>query len=238
MRKLSIAIAVMVGCTLCWQAPCSRGQAKDEALPLIIPTPSDTSKSALPRAADGSDRIRQLQMEIEALRRARASANAKVGEKKPLPASDERAKLSARLAELIELLKARKAAAPPPPPPPAAAAKPSAAPAVDPARPVNRIRLVQNLYRSGETVAALRAMQMIEPASLTNKEAALIRYLKASCHRKLGETDKAREIYREIAASKDDAFLAECAAWQLRTMEIRQGLAAQLDTTGAKGSIK
>jgi len=187
-----------------------------------------------PRTADGSDRLKQFQSELEALKKARSEAAAS-GATGSDATQEERAKLKTQLNELIERLKAREAAPPVPPPAPADAAKSES---TDSTRTIDRLRLVHNLLRVGENQAALRALQLIEPATLNPKEAILVQYLKASCYRRLGQLGKAKEIYGGIAGSKEDAFLAECAAWQLRSVEMREGSAMRADTTAAKGSSK
>ena len=46
------------------------------------------------------------------------------------------------------------------------------------------------------------------------------------------------QLYRDIAASKDDAFLAECAAWQLQAIHSREEMAAQIAPTRTPSTPK
>ena len=50
----------------------------------------------------------------------------------------------------------------------------------------------------------------------------------ATCLRKLGKREEAAKVYREVAAIKDDPFVADCARWQLDTLAWRKDVESQL----------
>ncbi len=140
----------------------------------------------------------------------------------------ERARLKARLFELLEQIPTRRMPTP-------------AAPAVAPTpelnsenfRPVDRIRYLQNLMKAGQYATALRAFQVMDPANLSGKQGAMLRYLQASAHRRAGDLDAAKKLYAELAQSREDEFLAECAAWHLQALRTREELTGRLDTSRA-----
>jgi hypothetical protein len=172
----------------------------------------------------GSDELRRLQAEIEAIARMQEG----LGDDPMPPAADsasERAKLRERLIELIDKLKSSSRSGSSP------KAQSQSADPISDMRPIDRLKQAENLYRAGEVRSAQKVLQSIEPASLAGKQGILVRYLLASCHRRLGEYDQARIIYRDIAASKEDAFLAECAAWQLQAIRSREEIATQVAPT-------
>ncbi|MCX7700443.1 MAG: hypothetical protein N2039_06160 [Gemmataceae bacterium] len=153
---------------------------------------------------------------------------------KPDPPGDtadlvaERARLKARLFDLLERIPSRRAPA-------------TSTPAVEPPpewtsesfRPVDRIRYVQNLIKAGQYATALRASKVMDPANFSGKQGAMLRYLQASAHRRAGDLEAAKKLYAELAQSRDDDFLAECAAWQLQAIRTREELTGRLDITRA-----
>jgi hypothetical protein len=226
MHRITLAAALLI--VTVFGRPLSAQESPVPKLPA-------TSPDLVPRSADGSDRLKQFQVELEALKKARAEAAASASS--GVDASqEERARLKTRIFELTERLKAKDTSSSPRPAATADPAKSDAA--AEPMRTIDRLRLVHNLLRTGEAQPALRSLQLIEPAGLNPKEAVLVQYMTASCYRRLGRLDKAKEGYLAIAGSKEDSFLAECAAWQARSIELREGLTGQTDTTAAKGNSK
>jgi hypothetical protein len=84
------------------------------------------------------------------------------------------------------------------------------------------------LYRNGDIQAALGAFNLVEVRSLTPEDAAFVKYMKAGCHRRLGDLVKASELYREIIADNSSEFYIECSTWQLSSVRWRQDLEKQL----------
>jgi tetratricopeptide (TPR) repeat protein len=195
---------------------------------------ANSATTAPPRSAyTGSDELRRLQVEMEALTRIQEG----LADDPISPAGDnsvaERARLKERLIELIDKLKSSSRSVGGAP-----KSQPLTADQNSDSRPVDRLKQAESLFRAGEVRSAQKVLQSIEPASLNAKQSALARYLRASCCRRLGDYEQARQIYREIAASKDDAFLAESAAWQLQAIRSREDMAAQIAPTRTPSTPK
>ncbi len=192
---------------------------------------SSTTTPSRPSLA-GSDELRRLQAEIDAIMRTQGGLA-----DDPMPAAGdtnaERAKLKEHLIELIEKLKSSSRSGGSGPKPSTQAFEPN-----PDAPPGDRLKQAENLYRAGEIRAAQKVLQSIDLAALASKQASLAKYLRACCHRRLGDYEQARQIYRDIAASKDDAFLAECAAWQLQAIRSREEMAAHIVPTRTPSTPK
>jgi hypothetical protein len=109
--------------------------------------------------------------------------------------------------------------------------KPSAAAKSDAdvtTKPVDAMGLAQALFRTGDYEGALSAYRLLDPKSLGKADRPGVQYMTATCLRKLGKTDEAANLYREVANSKDDEALADCAQWQLSALRWRRDLEAQL----------
>jgi hypothetical protein len=151
-------------------------------------------------------------------------------------ASAERAKLQA---ELLSMLR-RLSTTPPPvvtPPVPLYPPKTKAPETTDAAK-VDAIREGMNLFRDSNFEAARRTFQLIDPTALSREDRAFVRYMLACCLRRLGRAAEAEVIYREVANSPDDEFLANCAIWQLSLMRAEADFQLQLDQLRARVNPK
>lgn len=179
---------------------------------------------------------KNLRAEREALDKASDPADAPADATGP---AGERAVLRAKLLELVKKLEQKKMA-----PPPAGPTKPGAKEPMPPPRakfevpeglkPVDAVRLAQNLYRADEIDAALRAFRLIDVSALSREDRAFVQYMTACCLRKTGKLSEAAVLYREVADAKEDEFLTECAVWQLQTLRSSQELEAQLEQLRAR----
>jgi tetratricopeptide (TPR) repeat protein len=88
-------------------------------------------------------------------------------------------------------------------------------------KPVDPLALAQALFRVSDFDAAIQAFGLIEPSSLKADDRVAVKYLTATCLRKLGRVPEALPLYREVANSKTDEFYADCARWQLRAIDWR-----------------
>ncbi len=86
----------------------------------------------------------------------------------------------------------------------------------------------QRLYKAGDVDGALTAFQLVDPATAGGNKP-FVRYMTACCLRRAGKLSEAAEIYREVAAADDDAFMAECAQWQLGSIKWREDAEVQLE---------
>jgi hypothetical protein len=153
---------------------------------------------------------------------AKAPAPARVPDLSADPAA-ERARLQGQILELIRQLKDR-------PTGPAAKTKASGPKLELPpgTRPVDRLRSAVNLFKAGDTDAALGAFRQLDPDDLPREDRATAKYLTACCLRKLNRRSEAAVLFREVAETKDDDFLAECAISQLALIRTTQDLEALL----------
>jgi hypothetical protein len=140
-------------------------------------------------------------------------------------------------AEVLLLLKKLSAAPPTAPAPTPVTPSPKKADPTDPAR-VDAIREGTNLFRDNNFEAARRVFQLIDPSVLSREDRAFVRYMLACSLRRLGRTSEAEVIYREVANSGDDEFLASCAVWQLSLIRSEQELQVQLEQLRSRAKSK
>ncbi len=135
-------------------------------------------------------------------------------------------------------------AAPPEASPPVVVAPPRRAEAPLPGVSdiIDPLAMARTLYRGGDYAAALTAFKRAEESFAARADEALrgrgeaprqeervpVKYMMATCLRKLGKTAEAEALYREVASSKGDEFVAECARWQLNTLSWKRQTEAGL----------
>lgn len=172
----------------------------------------------------------------------------------------ERRRLRARYEDALKRFEERRPAAPgpvevapPPASPPVAGGPPRRAepPTPGPTGPIDPLAMAQNLYKAGDIANALLAFRRADELLTQRAEEALrirgdaprpedrmpVKYMIATCLRQLGKTSEAETLYREIANSKGDEFVAECARWQVASLswkrEMESGLAQLRQRTKA-----
>jgi len=94
--------------------------------------------------------------------------------------------------------------------------------------PVDALSLANALFQVGEFEAALKAYRQVNVTRMRAEEKAPTLYLTACCLRNLGKLDEATQLFREVAAMKDDLYLAECAQWQVSNLRMRKELETKL----------
>jgi hypothetical protein len=150
-------------------------------------------------------------------------------EKGTVDTTAERARLQA---DLLALLKRLSAAPAPgsyaPVPGPGSGPKSKYEPGAG-GKGSDSVREGMNLFRDNDFEAARRVFQLIEPSTLPREDRAFVRYMLASCWRRIGKPAEAEVIYREVANSGDDEFLASCAVQMLSLIRSEQELQAQLE---------
>jgi uncharacterized cysteine cluster protein YcgN (CxxCxxCC family) len=57
----------------------------------------------------------------------------------------------------------------------------------------------------------------------------MVQYLTACCLHKLGKTDEAVTLFREVANAKGDPEVAECAQWQLGAIRWRHDMELEIE---------
>lgn len=213
-------------------------QPPPSAPPRTLP---ESVKSGGPAAKVDLERLRQELTKLKTEREALDATLKNTGSEPDRPGSAadvEKAHLRLRLAELLTKMSQRtdtgkgRAGAPLLPrtdlhlEPSLGKEKGSQGPS---AAPNDALALAQALFQAGDHAGALQAYQGISLNGLRPDERAPIQYMIASCYRKLGKVDEALARYREAAAIKGDDFIAECAQWQLDTLQWRHDLELQLE---------
>lgn len=96
--------------------------------------------------------------------------------------------------------------------------------------PVDRLKLADNLFATGEYSLAL---QMYDAAGskgskLGNEDQAWVTYQKAGCYRHLEMMDEAESLYRQAAGDADAEWLAKVARWWLDRIAERETLKQEI----------
>jgi hypothetical protein len=168
----------------------------------------------------------------------KADIAALAGEQKAVETgtSATRAALRDELRALIKALNERPDPLPPPRP---SGPGGTTGPKVEPGgKPVDELRYAMNLFRDNDIEAAVAVFQRIDPRSLLAEDRAFVRYMTACCLRKLNRVTEAEVIYREVADSKEDEFVAGCAVWQLSLIRSQRELQTQLEVLRARAKTK
>jgi hypothetical protein len=100
------------------------------------------------------------------------------------------------------------------------------------------IREGMNLFRDNDFEGARRTFQLIDPTVLGREDRAFVRYMLGCSLRRQNRINEAEAIYREVANSPDDEFLANCASWQLSLIRSDQELQLQLEQLRSRAKSK
>jgi TolA-binding protein len=103
-------------------------------------------------------------------------------------------------------------------------ASPDSPPVLEP------LLLAHALFRSGNYEGALPAYRLIRLEGLKAEERAPVQYMVAACLRKLGKTDEASTLFREVANCRGDEQVAACAQWQLSVLRWQREMEQQLQS--------
>jgi len=247
-----LAWLCVAGCLAGWAGADEprKGPKQIEVLPaprVAFPALEELDDSPPPsQLTDLKEQLAKLRAERDALAKDHAQA-AQFVEESVFVGSEETAKLRLRLGGLLTQLGTGKTAVRPRPfpipnPKPPPDGKKETPPDPDKKDPppepdlssktkiVEPLALAQSLFRAGSYDAALKAYRMLPLKGLKAEERAPVQYMMATCLRKLGKTDEASAIYREVANSRGDEHLAACAQWQLAAIRWQRELEDQLKT--------
>jgi len=84
--------------------------------------------------------------------------------------------------------------------------------------PVDVVQLAQTLFRAERYEEALGVFRSVDLKGKKPEERAPIVYLTADCLHRLGKTDEAVAMLREVANSRGDEHMAEYAQWQIENL--------------------
>jgi len=185
---------------------------------------------ALGNATD--EHVSQLRLRLGQLLTKVAAQSARSKPSSPEPAAPPRTSVP---------VAAQPVPAPPPPPLPSPAAPVPQKPVVgaksaeveipipiELGRPVDALALAQAWFHTQNYAGALKAYRLLDPASLTAENRLAVQYMTACCLRHLGKLDEASSLYREVANSKGDQILVDCAKWHLEAIQWRQQVLSEL----------
>lgn len=176
----------------------------------------------------------------QAIARLRADVAALIGSQKepvaspPTSTSADRARLLGQLDELLKRLNSQPPGGMPSSRPPITPPTPKTKFEFGDGQPIDTLRMAMNLFRDGDFDAALRAFRLIQPTQLPPEDRRFVQYMTASSLRRLGRLSEAAVLYREVAESTEDEFLATSAVTQLNLMRNAQELEAQLEQLRAR----
>lgn len=149
----------------------------------------------------------------------------------------ERAELQAKLGELLERLKTV-----PPKTDTGAVTAPGPKPKVEPSGPskggIDPIKEGMNWFRTGEFESARQLFGLMPTDGMSKADRAFVRYMYASSLRRTGRTTDAENVYREVANSGDDEFLASYATQQIYLISSERELQSQLEQLRARAKSK
>jgi hypothetical protein len=94
---------------------------------------------------------------------------------------------------------------------------------------VDALALAPVLFQTGDYEGALTAYRLVSPDAVKPAERVTVTYMTAACLRKLGKTDEAATLFREVANAKGEDVLAECAQWQLSAMRWKHDVETTLN---------
>jgi tetratricopeptide (TPR) repeat protein len=97
-------------------------------------------------------------------------------------------------------------------------------------KPADPIALGQVLLRMEDYDGAVRAFRAADMSKLRSEDRAYAQYLLATALRVSGHSQESLPLYREVANSRADPVIAECARWQLSLLQWRQDLETQLES--------
>jgi hypothetical protein len=98
-----------------------------------------------------------------------------------------------------------------------------------PPPPSEPLALAQAQYRAKQFETALQTLKGLKRDDFSRRDQTWIQYLIAGCLRQLGKSKEAAVIYREIAAAREDAFLAETSVWHLSFLAWRDEVEAGVE---------
>jgi tetratricopeptide (TPR) repeat protein len=203
--------------------------APPSAFPDLAPRPQG---AAAPGAneAELQRLLRDLRTQREALHNERPTPDREAPATAPASSNEQEI---ARLRKRMEELQ-KKRARPQPETAPPVILPPETSPLISPpggtaaGGAIDPVAVAQNYFRAGDYETALEAYRKVPLRGAAAEERAPTLYMIATCLRKLGHRDEAAKVYREVAAVKDDPFMADCARWQLETLTWRKDVESQI----------
>jgi hypothetical protein len=93
-----------------------------------------------------------------------------------------------------------------------------------PSSPSDRVSIADNLFAAGETVSAAQIYKEIPLTELSRTESGWVRFQLANCHRRLGQTDDAKKLYRRIVSDPSLGWLQDLSKWWLDALDQRDAL--------------
>ncbi|WP_437227798.1 hypothetical protein SH661x_000560 [Planctomicrobium sp. SH661] len=89
---------------------------------------------------------------------------------------------------------------------------------------IDRFALATSLFGTGQSETCLDVLRHTDLTKLSREDQIWADYMQACCHRKLGNLDQARQIYRRILAEKDADWIGKLASWWLNELDSKAQL--------------
>lgn len=93
-----------------------------------------------------------------------------------------------------------------------------------PSSPADRVSIADNLFAAGETISAAQIYKEIPLTELSRTESGWVRFQLANCHRRLGQIDDAKKLYRRIIVDPSLGWLQDLSKWWLDALDQREVL--------------
>ncbi len=93
--------------------------------------------------------------------------------------------------------------------------------------PVDRLRLADNLFATGEPQLALEIYEDIIELRQAPAKQTWIEYQMAGCHRQLGDLDQAERLYRVVTGTPNAEFLSQSSRWWLESIKRQREIQAR-----------
>ncbi|SFI37119.1 tetratricopeptide repeat protein [Planctomicrobium piriforme] len=99
--------------------------------------------------------------------------------------------------------------------------------------PIDRFALASSLFGAGDLEACLNVLRQTNLKELSREDQIWSEYMQASCHRRAGRYDQARQMYRGILSYPEADWVGELARWWLDNLEAKQKLLADTQRLNA-----
>lgn len=102
--------------------------------------------------------------------------------------------------------------------------------------PIDRLALATSLYAIDQHPECLKVLEELDLSQAKAEDRSWAGYLKASCHRKLGDLSEAEKVYRDLLKEDETKWISGSAMWWLDHLSSMKTVEAECQTL--KSSVK